>query len=59
LGTYSSLSWTTTGGEYWNGFTVGVAGISTVAPEPSTLGLAGFAGVFLLLSVRQLRRKRS
>ena len=46
LGTYSQLSWTTAGGEYWNGFTVGVAGLAgnrasdgdtaSPTPEPAT-----------------------
>lgn len=47
-GTLSSLSFTVTGSEYWNGFTIGTASTSPV-PEPSTLlllgtGLAGLAG---------------
>jgi hypothetical protein len=49
LGSYDSLSWTTTGGEYWNGFTVGVQGLGTrsssTVPEPATFGLFGMAGV--------------
>ena len=59
LGTYSSLSWTTAGGEYWNGFNVGVAGVSTVTPEPSTLGLAFVAGLLLLFSVLKMRAQRT
>jgi len=44
-GTYSSISWTADGGEYWNGITVGAA-----TPEPNSLlllgtGLAAFAGM--------------
>jgi len=53
LGTFSSLSFTTTGGEYWNGFTLGVQGVAsgggpgTVVPEPATVALVGLglAGV--------------
>jgi hypothetical protein len=45
LGNYTQLSWTTTGSEAWNGFTVGVAGLgsgditnsdTTATPEPAT-----------------------
>jgi hypothetical protein len=53
LGSYNSISWTTTGGEYWNGFTVGVAGLGTLTPEPSTrtgfLLAAGFAALLVLI----------
>lgn len=36
-GTVSSISFTTVGGEAWNGFTVGVAGLApTSTPEPGT-----------------------
>jgi len=35
VGTYTSISWTTSGGEYWNGFTVGEAA-SVGTPEPAT-----------------------
>jgi hypothetical protein len=42
IGSYSSISWTTTGAENWNGFTVGAAGLGTTAtPEPGTLLLLG------------------
>jgi hypothetical protein len=52
LGTFTSLSFTTVGGEYWNGFTLGVQGLASnnpppvnVIPEPSTYALmaAGLA----------------
>jgi hypothetical protein len=43
LGTFSSISWTTSGGEYYNGFTVGVA---ASLPEPATWTLLLLAGVF-------------
>jgi PEP-CTERM motif len=50
-GTLSSLSFTVTGSEFWNGFTIGTASANTgPTPEPSTLvmlgtGLAGLAGL--------------
>jgi hypothetical protein len=62
LGSYSSLTWTTTSGEYWNGFTVGVQGLASVTPptsgtpEPGTLGLAALAFAFPLV---QMLRKRT
>jgi hypothetical protein len=49
-GTFSSLSFTVTGSEFWNGFTIGTAASASPTPEPSTLvmlgtGLAGLAGL--------------
>ena len=35
-GTFTSLSWTVGGEEFWHGFTIGIAGVATV-PEPSSL----------------------
>lgn len=36
VGTFSTLSWTTTGGENWNGFTLAVAGEAVAStPEPA------------------------
>jgi len=36
-GVYNSITWTTSGSEYWNGFTVGAAGPATIlGPEPGT-----------------------
>jgi hypothetical protein len=54
VGTFSSISWTTTGGEYWNGFTVGVLGESLATPEPGTVWLLGIA-VGLGAAVRRFR----
>lgn len=49
-GTLSSLSFTVTGSEFWNGFTVGTVGGTTTGPvpEPSTFVLLGTGLVGLL-----------
>jgi hypothetical protein len=62
VGSYSSITWTTSGNEYWNGFTVGVAGLgSTATPEPGTVVL--FSTLLLLGSgpgaLGFLRRRRA
>ncbi len=44
VGTYSSISWTTVGGEYYNGFTVGVA--ASGVPEPASWILLSLTSVF-------------
>jgi len=37
VGTFNSLAWTTTNGEFWNGFTLGVQGVgASGVPEPAT-----------------------
>jgi hypothetical protein len=36
LGTYSSITWTNPQFEFWYGFNVGVAGVATAVPEPSS-----------------------
>jgi hypothetical protein len=56
LGDVSSISWTTTGGEYWNGFTIGaVTQQTTGVPDGgTTLGLLGMSASCLL----GLRRKK-
>jgi hypothetical protein len=45
-GTFTSLSWTVGGQEFWHGFTIGIAGVAPV-PEPSSfvLGSIGVVGV--------------
>ncbi len=55
VGTFSSISWTTSGGEYWNGFTIGVAGEATAAPEPATWGGMMIAA---MLALPFLRRRK-
>ncbi len=56
VGSFSSISWTTTGSEYWNGFQIGVAGLGAV-PEPSTW-MSLMAGGALLAPFAWRRRKR-
>ena len=57
-GAYSTISFTTVGGEYWSGLTIGVEGLASnvnVVPEPSTVILtaSGLAG--LLVAARRRR----
>ncbi|MGH9403859.1 MAG: PEP-CTERM sorting domain-containing protein [Terriglobia bacterium] len=56
-GTFTSLSFTVTGGEYWNGFTVGALapGSSSAVPEPGTYSMALTGG--LLLAFLTMRRR--
>lgn len=58
-GTYSSLSFTVTNAEYWNGFTIGAAGAasSTASPEPASIGLIGLAFVGFGAAIARKRRK--
>lgn len=62
LGTFSSLSFTTNGGEYWNGFTLGVQGLAsgdgpgTVVPEPATVALVGLGLAGVAAAGRARRR---
>ncbi len=59
VGTFSSISWTATGGEYWNGITLAAPGVGSSqspVPEPSSLLLlgSGIAGM-----VGMVRRRRA
>ena len=51
-GAFSSLSWTTTNSEFWNGFTLGVAG---EVPEPATWTYLPIALIALALFRRRRR----
>jgi hypothetical protein len=57
-GTYTTLSWTGSNPEFWNGFTFGVTGLATTeTPEPGTevtLLIAGMIGVPLALRRRRV-----
>jgi MYXO-CTERM domain-containing protein len=57
-GTFSSISWTTTNGEFWNGLTLGVQGVGAPGvPEPATWSTILLAlGLAALVAWR--RRKR-
>lgn len=55
-GSYSTISFTTVGGEYWSGLTIGVQGLSTnVVPEPSTVILTASGLLGLLVAARRRR----
>jgi hypothetical protein len=57
-GTLSSISWTIPNGEFWHGFTIGVAGAAgpTPTPEPEAALLLA-TGCALLLVARSRRRR--
>lgn len=62
-GTFSTLSFTTVGGEFWSGITVGIEGIGgepppSVVPEPSTV-LLTTSGLGALLALARRRRRRN
>lgn len=59
-GTFTSLSWTVTGSEYWNGFTIGATGLATSTPgvpEPASWSLCvvALAGLILVLHRKRLQ----
>jgi len=66
VGTFNQLSWTTTGVEQWNGFTVGVAGMAdgtnnadTSTPEPASWTVLLMAAVMGMPLARRHIRKLS
>jgi hypothetical protein len=61
-GSFTTLTFTTVGGEFWSGITIGVQGLGTtpppaVIPEPSTVVLMA-TGLGGLLAAARLRRRR-
>jgi hypothetical protein len=53
-GTFSTLSFTTANGEYWNGFDIGLlTPASAATPEPGTLALAGTGLIGLFGAVKR------
>ena len=55
VGSFTSISWTTTGAEFWNGFTVGEPDQPSGVPEPATWASVLIASILAVLLVR--RRK--
>jgi hypothetical protein len=57
-GTFTSLTFTVTNGEFWNGFTIGALGGTTppAVPEPSSWGLSflGLIGLAALISRKRI-----
>ncbi len=58
-GTFSSISFTVTGGEFWNGFTIGADGVgdASTTPEPASLALVGLALAGIGTARRVFRRQ--
>jgi hypothetical protein len=56
-GTYSSITLSDTVNEYWHGITVGVEGLPSTVPEPSTFALLGIGGVGLAIGAIRKRRR--
>lgn len=54
-GLYNSISFTHTG-EFWHGFTVGVAGLASPVPIPAAIWLFG-SGVIGLIGMKRIREK--
>jgi PEP-CTERM motif len=62
LGTFSTLSFTVTNSEFWNGFTIGAVSTTSTAPvpEPGSALLLGTVGIAVAyLARRQLRSSAS
>ena len=55
VGSFTSISFTTTGAEYWNGITVGAPVPAGVAPEPSSL-LLGLGALGAILPFARRRK---
>ena len=56
LGPVSQISWTTSGGEFWNGFTLGATDVQSVPDQFSTF--SGLLGVLGSLGLWQRIRRR-
>lgn len=61
-GTFTSLTFTSTGNEFWHSFTIGVAGVDdglpppNVVPEPSTVSLMALGLAGLAVAARRRRK---
>jgi hypothetical protein len=52
VGSFTSISWTTTGAEFWNGFTLGEPDQASGVPEPATSASVLIASILAVLFVR-------